>query len=132
LRQRRPATNDDEIDAGRGDAPRRAIGFAQPTACPVTTHGAANLATHGEAHTARPVARSPEDDHRRSLDSLALLEERLEFGAGGEPFRTTQPPAYTVSRLRPFARRRLSVLRPPFVFMRSRKPCVFFRRRTFG
>jgi hypothetical protein len=39
---------------------------------------------------------------------------------------------YTVSRLRPFARRRLSTFRPPCVFIRERNPCVFFRRRTFG
>jgi hypothetical protein len=37
-----------------------------------------------------------------------------------------------VSRLRPFARRRFSTFRPPFVFMRSRKPCVFARRRRLG
>jgi hypothetical protein len=132
LRQRCPAPNHDEIDSGRGDVARGSIGFSQPPARPVTSDGAPNLATHGKPHPARPVARSPENDHRRSLDSLALLEERLELSAGGEPFRTTQPTAYTVSRFRPFARRRFSVLRPPFVFMRSRKPCVFFRRRTFG
>jgi hypothetical protein len=39
---------------------------------------------------------------------------------------------YTVKRLRPFARRRLSTFRPPCVFIRERNPCVFFRRRTFG
>jgi hypothetical protein len=37
-----------------------------------------------------------------------------------------------VSRLRPLARRRLSTFRPALVFMRSRKPCVFFRRLRFG
>jgi hypothetical protein len=37
-----------------------------------------------------------------------------------------------VSRLRPLARRRLSTLRPPFVVMRARNPCVFARRRRFG
>lgn len=35
----------------------------------------------------------------------------------------------TVSRLRPWARRRLNTLRPFLVFMRARKPCTFFRRR---
>jgi hypothetical protein len=38
----------------------------------------------------------------------------------------------TVSRLRPFARRRLSTVRPFFVCMRTRKPCVRRRRRTLG
>ena len=42
------------------------------------------------------------------------------------------PPLYTVSRLRPFARRRLSTFRPPCVFIRWRNPCVLLRRRLFG
>ena len=39
---------------------------------------------------------------------------------------------YTASRFRPFARRRLRVLRPPLVFMRTRNPCVRLRFRRFG
>ena len=39
---------------------------------------------------------------------------------------------YTVSRLRPFARRRFSTFRPPWVFIRWRNPCVLLRRRLFG
>ena len=38
----------------------------------------------------------------------------------------------TVNLLRPFARRRLSTIRPFFVFMRTRKPCVRRRRRRLG
>ena len=38
----------------------------------------------------------------------------------------------TVRRLRPFARRRLSTWRPFFVAIRTRNPCVRFRRRRFG
>ena len=38
-------------------------------------------------------------------------------------------PGYTVSRLRPFARRRFNTFRPPNVLIRARNPCVFFRRR---
>jgi hypothetical protein len=38
----------------------------------------------------------------------------------------------TVSRLRPFARRRFSTSRPFFVLIRTRKPCVFRRRLAFG
>ena len=34
--------------------------------------------------------------------------------------------------LRPFLRRACSTLRPPFVLMRARKPCVRFRGRRFG
>ena len=38
----------------------------------------------------------------------------------------------TVSRLRPFARRRFSTSRPFFVLIRTRNPCVFLRWRVFG
>lgn len=38
----------------------------------------------------------------------------------------------TVSRLRPFALRRLIMLRPPGVFIRARNPCVRFRRLLLG
>ena len=38
----------------------------------------------------------------------------------------------TVSFQRPFARRRESTLRPAFVAIRARNPCVFFRFRTCG
>jgi hypothetical protein len=34
---------------------------------------------------------------------------------------------YTESRLRPFARRRAKIRRPPRVAMRARKPCVRWR-----
>lgn len=39
---------------------------------------------------------------------------------------------YTVSRLRPFARRLLSTFRPLAVLMRLRKPCTFRRLRLWG
>jgi hypothetical protein len=80
------------------------------------------LTTDREARTSRTVARAPQNDHRRSLDPFAPLEQRLELGAGGETFGTAEPSAYTASRLRPFARRRFNVLRPPGVLIRSRKP----------
>lgn len=38
----------------------------------------------------------------------------------------------TVNRLRPFARRRFRTSRPFFVLIRTRNPCVRFRRLIFG
>jgi hypothetical protein len=38
----------------------------------------------------------------------------------------------TVSRFRPFARRRFSTIRPFFVLILTRKPCVRRRRRRLG
>lgn len=42
------------------------------------------------------------------------------------------PPTFTVSLARPRRRRRLSVLRPPFVFIRARNPCLLTRLRLRG
>jgi len=84
--------------------------------------GAPDLTADGEAYAPGTRRRTPEDNHRRPLDSLALLEQRLELGAGGQPFRPAEPAPYTVSRLRPFARRRFKTFRPPGVLIRSRKP----------
>ena len=61
-----------------------------------------------------------------------MPEERLEVGTAGQPLASGEPSCYTVSRLRPFALRRLRTLRPPLVAMRLLKPCVFFLRRTLG
>ena len=44
----------------------------------------------------------------------------------------SRKPGRTETRLRPRARRRESTLRPPWVFMRCRKPCVFERWRRLG
>ena len=70
----------------------------------------------------RLVRRLPEHDHRRPVNSLAPLEERLKISAAGQPFAPRKSAGQTVSRFRPFARRRLRTFRPPLVFIRSRKP----------
>src|SRR5205085_5511448 len=46
--------------------------------------------------------------------------------------RRLPPGIYGVRRLRCLSRRRLRMLRPPFVRMRARKPCVRARLRFFG
>jgi len=47
-------------------------------------------------------------------------------------FRPNFDPIRTVRRFRPFLRLRFSVFRPPFFFIRARKPCLFFRFRLRG
>src|SRR5437773_9730217 len=108
------------------ETPRAAVavlGYATPPRGFV-----ASLRTRrGAVHPIRATGQRVTDDQR-----ACLAEERLNFGAGGQPLTARKSAGYTVSRLRPFARRRLSTFRPPFVFMRSRKPCVLARRRRFG
>src|SRR6266850_7642478 len=126
LRERLPqcggAADDHERRVrGRG-VPHRAIRLAETAPGAVSMHGAADLSAHGKAGAARLGRRTPEYDHGRPINSLALLEERLKFSAGGQPFASRKPAGQTVSRFRPFARRRLRTFRPPLVFIRSRKP----------
>ena len=106
----------------RRRAPHQAISLTQAPPRPIPLHGAPNLPTHGEPGAPRLFGRTPEDDHGRPVNPLAPLEERLKISAGGQPFAPRKPARQTVSRFRPFARRRLSTFRPPLVFIRSRKP----------
>jgi hypothetical protein len=102
--------------------PNCSVGLAQATARAVSLGGTADLPTHGESRASRLVRRLPEYDHRRPVNSLAPLEERLKISAAGQPFAPRKPAGQTVSRFRPFARRRLRTFRPPLVFIRWRKP----------
>jgi len=76
-----------------------------------------------------------EDRAVATLDSDAPFVDLLELRAPADPFGGAEFQTYsllTVSRFRPFARRRLSTSRPFFVLIRTRNPCVFFRWRVFG
>lgn len=122
-RAQRARSADDDEGRARGRAlARRTVRLTESTARPVALHGTADLATHGEARSARLCRRAPEYDHGWSVNSFATLEECLKLGARRQPFTPRKPARQTVSRLRPFARRRLSTFRPPLVFIRSRKP----------
>ena len=132
LAERGGTPDDHERRMRRRRATHRTVGLAEAPARPIALHGAPNLAAHGESSASGLIGRTPEYDHRRPVNPLAPLEKRLKISAGGQPFAPWKSAGQTVSRLRPFARRRLRTFRPPLVFIRSRKPWVFFRRRTFG
>jgi len=126
------AADDHEGGVRRRGVPHCSIGLAQAAPGSVPLNGASHLPAHGETGAPRRVRRSPENDHGRPVNAFAPLEERLKISAAGQPFAPRKSAGQTVSRFRPLARRRLRTFRPPFVFIRSRKPWVFFRRRTFG
>ena len=132
LAQRRRAPHDHQRRPRRCRVARRAIRLAQASPRAVALHGVLELTADREARARRLGRVAPEHDQGGAVDPSTSLEERLEVGAGGQPLASRKATRYTVSRLRPFARRRLSTLRPPFVLMRSRKPCVFARRRRLG
>jgi hypothetical protein len=131
LQRGRPPDNH-HPDLGRSRVPARTVRLAQTASRTVALDRVLDLAAHGESDASRLGRFPPEHDERRPIDPSAPLEERLEFSAAGQPLASREATRYTVSRLRPLARRRLSTLRPPLVLMRARKPCVFARRRRFG
>ena len=128
---RGPSDHDDRRPRGRR-VTRGPIRLAQSPPRTIALHRQPQLAAHREADTCGFVRFSPEHDERRTIDPLAPLKKRLELGVGGQSLASREAATQTVSRLRPFARRRFNTLRPPFVFMRSRNPCVLARRRVLG
>jgi hypothetical protein len=130
--QRRRAAHNDECRVQGSGIAAGAIGLAQTTACTIALNGVLELSAHGESCARRLTGIAPQDKERGTVDASASLKKRLKIGAARQPLRSRESPGYTVSRLRPLARRRLSTFRPPLVFMRSRKPCVFARRRRLG
>lgn len=107
---------------------------------------------HHEPKALPPVSgRQKEDVQMRRLLPLPFPEKRPDFPGPGHPTRRRQSesarrprcrvrqnqrpylePTLTTSRRRPFWRRRFRVLRPPFVFIRARNPCLFFLFRFRG
>jgi hypothetical protein len=120
--ERGGAADDHQRGMRRRDVAHRAVRFAETASGAIALYSPTDLPAHGESGAPRLVRRTPEYDHGRPVNSLAPLEKRLKFSAGGQPFASRKPAGQTVSRFRPFARRRLRTLRPPLVFIRSRKP----------
>jgi len=131
-RERGRPADDHERSACRGGHARRPKRLTQTPPRAIALYGVAQLSAHGEPHARRLAGFAPENDERRTVDAFAPLEERLKIGASGQSLSSGEPAGQTVSRFRPFARRRFNTFRPPFVFMRSRNPCVLARRRRLG
>lgn len=111
----------------------------------ISNDGAADARADRDADAAPclPAQRLQNDEVFRVLPRPTSLYAK-EFPPLPEPRELREGPApvsshpgcfggiETVSRLRPFARRRFSTLRPAGVAMRARNPCVRFRRRLLG
>ncbi len=117
------------------------IRLAQTPPAPISYHGATDASTDGEADP--PPTRQWPPQHHKARSSLpdCPAERAPGFPRPVEAGRSAAEKAYrkessslryTVSRLRPLARRRFSTFRPPCVFIRWRNPCVLARRRLFG
>lgn len=125
---------DDEVEGGGEVVLGGAEGFANEPFEPVSLVGFAVAAGGGDSEAGGSRVRAAKD-----LDGEEVACAVLAFASGAQEVVAAQeaPPlgkgkGQTVSRLRPWRRRRLSTLRPAAVAMRERKPWVFFRRRLLG
>lgn len=114
-------------------------------------HSVSKVRNHNAGPRSRSLRRQKEDVQVRRLLPLPISEKLPDVpGPGdadcrGEPESARRPltrarpthrsyfePTDTTKRRRPLWRRRLRVFRPPFVSIRARNPCLFFRLRFRG
>jgi hypothetical protein len=130
-----PACHDDDVvSADDLVAPEY---FTRQSLGPISFNGVTKLAGCGHAEPRRGTAGGEHEQRQEpAVDASSFVIDALEVGSAPDPLVGCQAElahsSATVSRFRPFERRRLSTMRPFFVDMRTRKPCVFFRRRVFG
>jgi hypothetical protein len=135
------ARHDDDIQARRRfslseQLPGEPLG-------PVPHNRGAQFPGGGNAKPAlRATIRRHEQGHEPPGQPQAVFIRLLEIGPSSDPllpgkalrhrahacYRSSE----TVRRFRPFVRRRFSTMRPFFVDIRTRKPCVLLRRRVLG
>lgn len=133
--------DDDHVDARAGplSAPPEALSHEPPRAVP--RRRLPDPTTHRHAEPVGGTAICQNDEKKvRPVQPPTATEHALElhpppqapFRREAEPAHDTLPGRQADSRFRPFCRRRLSTSRPLLVRMRTRNPCVRFRRRLFG
>ncbi len=114
-----------------------APGFSQKSLDPVSNDGRADRAGNRQAearHSAHVlVAGEPVQDEVTRRRRLAATIDGVEVPRTRESAAALHLRASQAERrLRPLARRRLRIARPPREAIRALNPCRRFRRRTFG
>jgi hypothetical protein len=98
----------------------------------ISLNRAAQFLRGGDAQTTHRQLVAPDENGAvPAADAEPVRIDLLEVSAAANPLGRPKS-LYTASRLRPFARRRLSTSRPFLVLMRTRNPCVRLRWRVFG
>lgn len=90
--QCRPLCDDDHRTTVRCRLAGSPEGLSHTAPSPVAANSAPNLAGDGKASPSRRARLTPQHEQRRPLNALALLEERLDFGAAGQPLGAGEPP----------------------------------------
>ena len=107
--------------------------LAQQPLGPIPGYGVSDASTshYPQAHLT-PLGGQDETHKILRHPAPAASIGSLEIGFPDDPASAVSRPTHTAIRCRPLRRRRPSTARPPFVFMRARKPCTFFRRLRLG
>lgn len=109
--------------------------FPEEALRPIARDGRPDPPADGESQPVMPeVVRRGQELVEGPVEALALTKDAPELARGLEPLtrREARARAQAESRFRPFWRRRFRTRRPPFVRMRTRKPCVRFRLQLLG
>jgi hypothetical protein len=106
---------------------------AQPSGHLGSSHRGTHLPADGESD-ARLRRRTRSDMHNQAAtgDPATPAHRLNDVLVPPEPIGRRQHARQAERRVRPFARRLVITARPARVRIRSRKPCVFARRRLFG
>lgn len=134
---------DDEIPVAAPLSPAEPERFSERPLNPIANHRRPNSSRDDDGDSASRGRGRGEtmNNVRASFNPPALANDASNVGARAEVRPLGQaaphgppspPPRQTARRLRPLARRRLSVRRPPGVRMRARKPWVRLRLTTLG
>ena len=127
--------NDDQVKEGVTLVSVSPKAFTEKTLRPIARNGRPDPPADREPQPVMPeVVRRGQELVERPVDALALAKDAPELARGLEPMARLEARsrAQAESRFRPFWRRRFRTSRPPFVRMRTRKPCVRFRLRLLG
>jgi len=122
-----PARNNDDVYTFQRFAASEQ--FSNEPFRPVADHRVANFLTGRNAEARRPhLVWEGEAGHQPAPIPSTVVIDLCELRPTPQFHRDDE----TVSRLRPFARRRFNTMRPFLVCMRTRNPWVRRRRRRFG
>lgn len=127
--------NDDEVKERLTLASMAPEAFPEKAFGPIARDRRPDLPADREPQPVMPqVVRRGQELVEGTVDALALAKHAPELARGLESMTRREPRAraQAESRFRPFWRRRFRTSRPPFVRMRTRKPCVRFRLRLLG
>ncbi len=127
--------NDDQVKGGVTLVSAAPEAFPEEALRPIARDGRPDPPADGESQPVMPeVVRRGQELVEGPVEALALTKDAPELARGLESMNGREARARTQAerRFRPFWRRRFRTSRPPFVRMRTRKPCVRFRLRLLG